>query len=908
MRRFLRSVRAKQSLLVGSWQAHEVGEYVASPHSQPSKGRSARVYRALLLFVVLTSPLFAGHVTNVEANHDLLEQVSAGNNGVLDAPGAAFAGSSEDGTHVFIQTDEALVAGDTDNNCNPDLEEDLPPRRCIDVYERAGGVMRLVSTGPSGGNGNYDATYAGTTYDGKYVFFETNEPLVPSDTDTSQDVYMRSAGTTTLVSVGPSGGNAAQPALFDAAVDARYLDFGGNHVDSAYVIYETAESLVTSDTDSYTDIYRVSVKPTGNSSLTPFLMSGGGNGPYDADYVGFAYNDDFAVYFETNEPISSADTDSGCGTAPGGPCADVYRNGSSGVTLMSRAATGSASGAFDAGFLDAGDSAQGLLFSTSEQLDARDADSSADIYFATRDGSTATTTMATPAGSAPTYLASAWDFDDEDPLIQYLTTDRLVAADTDSALDLYQGDPQDPTSATLLSTGPNSSNGPFDAEFVAKTNDGVIFESQDKLVSSDTDSSTDVYKRSGATTTLLSTGPTGGNGSFDANGVFASKSGGRVFFETAERLVGADTDTAVDLYERRGSTTSILSVGPGGGSGAYDVEAVGASFDGTHVLFQTDESITSSDSNGSSDLYDRSISLPSPCTSRYQSGDLQSLGDLKLLSPGGTLCLDSGGSYGPGTIERSDLTIRGTPGHTTLMQGPVSIVGDDVKLERLVISGTNTSGAATLTIRGRRIIVTHLRLQNSYQSGGCVAGGYSFLEWWRPSAQSAVITYNQLYDCGDDPLDAALDLGSAPAPTVTDNVVWENSGIGIKIGRSSGTFSRNVLSDNCAVPGSCPGNITFADQVADNVVSNNTFAYPRTGQNALGTSAAGANNRFEANCVWRSDGSAGVSLPQPPFVVSFTPANPAFVDRTTPVHAWRNYSVPTGNACDGKEPNGPVGP
>ena len=48
----------------------------------------------------------------------------------------------------------------------------------------------------------------------------------------------------------------------------------------------------------------------------------------------------------------------------------------------------------------------------------------------------------------------------------------------------------------------------------------------------------------GGQTTLLSTGPTGGNGAFDASFTGASADGTRVFFGTEESLVSADTDAA----------------------------------------------------------------------------------------------------------------------------------------------------------------------------------------------------------------------------------------------------------------------------------------------------------------------------------------------------------------------------
>jgi hypothetical protein len=77
------------------------------------------------------------------------------------------------------------------------------------------------------------------------------------------------------------------------------------------------------------------------------------------------------------------------------------------------------------------------------------------------------------------------------------------------------------------------------------------FDTPDGLVTTDTDGRVDVYEWAGAQTTLVSTGPTSGNGAFDVTFKGASVDGIRVFFATAEPLVSTDTDTAIDIYVAR---------------------------------------------------------------------------------------------------------------------------------------------------------------------------------------------------------------------------------------------------------------------------------------------------------------------------------------------------------------------
>ena len=116
-------------------------------------------------------------------------------------------------------------------------------------------------------------------------------------------------------------------------------------------------------------------------------------------------------------------------------------------------------------------------------------------------------------------------------------------------------------------------------------------------MSADTDARDDVYERSGGQTTLVSTGPAGGNGTNNAFFAGASADGGRVFFQTVEPLVSADTDTEFDVYERSGGQTTLVSTGPAGGNGAFDAFFVDASADGSRVFFVTVESLVSADTD-----------------------------------------------------------------------------------------------------------------------------------------------------------------------------------------------------------------------------------------------------------------------------------------------------------------------
>src|SRR5215203_2043422 len=158
-------------------------------------------------------------------------------------------------------------------------------------------------------------------------------------------------------------------------------------------------------------------------------------------------------------------------------------------------------------------------------------------------------------------------------------------------------------------------------QFQGASADGsiVFFTSDEKLVPGDTDNRIDVYKRSfepavGAggeyVTRQLSTGPTGGNDAVDASYRGASESGSRVFFQTTEPLIAADTDRAADVYARElgAGSPELVTVGAAGQNGAADAGFSRVTPNGEMVFFATSEAFLSSDQDGSVvDIYVRDL-------------------------------------------------------------------------------------------------------------------------------------------------------------------------------------------------------------------------------------------------------------------------------------------------------------
>jgi hypothetical protein len=255
-----------------------------------------------------------------------------------------------------------------------------------------------------------------------------------------------------------------------------------------------------------------------------------------------------------------------------------------------------------------------------------------------------------------------------------LTEQRLTDADSDSGADLYRYDVASgrltllsadrgggnliPTAQPVLAsedgsrvyfeareeTGPGETNGPnlyavngsgsprlvvsdveaTEAQSTFVSSDGryALFTTDAPLEAGDTDEKMDVYRYDieQGSATRISTGPSGGNGSFDAElfeeserpaPVFTfplhglsrramSEDGSRIFFTTAEQLVPQDHNEVVDVYEWADGNLGLVSSGAGTNGSEY----LSATPDGGTVFFATSDVLVPSDRDGADkDIY-----------------------------------------------------------------------------------------------------------------------------------------------------------------------------------------------------------------------------------------------------------------------------------------------------------------
>lgn len=411
--------------------------------------------------------------------------------------------------------------------------------------------------------------------------------------------------------------------------------WAGASEDGSQVFFHTQEKLVSADTDNSIDLYEQS---NGVATLVSIGPSGG-NGPYNArvasSFRGFGGAVDGVsrngtrVLFVTAENLVSGDVDNG---------EDIYERSGGTTTLVSTGPT-------DPGVTDSvsfvGASADGgrVVFETDARLVSADTDNSVDVY--ERSGSTTTLLSTGPAGgNSPLRGAYFSGLAEDGTHVFFKTDERLVDEDSDGLGDVYE---HSGGATRLVSTGPTANNGPYDAGLTGVSKDGTraFFLTAEALVSTDTDSSNDLYERSGGNTTLISTGTTGGNGNFHAGPAGASSDGTRVFLSTREQLTSADGDASTDIYEHADGATVLVSTGSLGGNGPYDVDSAGVSEDGTHVFFMTAETLSPDDADGGGLCPDSDPEYPpGPCQDIYEHAG----GTTKLVSIGPT---GGAGAYQP---------------------------------------------------------------------------------------------------------------------------------------------------------------------------------------------------------------------------------------------------------------------
>ncbi len=480
--------------------------------------------------------------------------------GSIALAGCVPGGITPDGKHVFFETDSQYSNKDTDHS--------------QDVYERSGGKTTLVSAGQGNrGNDAFDAQFLGVSADGSDVFFSTNEAMTGSDDDASlRDIYRRNGSTTTLISDGDD--ESPSDAFFEEA-----------SADGSRVFFTTGQTMTSDDEDSGAqDVY---MRKGSNTTL----ISDGADGAVSANYADSALNGR-AVFIRSQEALTSDDDDPGY--------SDIFRWRGGEVELISTGPEDAPAEA-DMGYRRVSADARRVFFYTNAKLVTEDEDGGFGDVYMRKGGDTDLISespgafdidlAATSIDGKTAFLVTAGELTDED--------------DDGNRVDIYSLEDGD---LSLVSQGPVTSDTAHDASLSGVSPNGsrAVFSTTAKLTGNDSDSgASDIYVRKGNETKLVSTGPEASGDPEPATFTGLSDDASAVFFTTDEALTGSDQDSARDVYVRRGSKTIQVSRGKGGtGNGDFDADFAFASRTGSHAFFFTGEALLAADEQPSGECSD----------------------------------------------------------------------------------------------------------------------------------------------------------------------------------------------------------------------------------------------------------------------------------------------------------------
>jgi hypothetical protein len=316
----------------------------------------------------------------------------------------------------------------------------------------------------------------------------------------------------------------------------------------------------------------------------------------------------------------------------------------------------------------------------------------------------------------------------------------------------------------------------------------------------------------------------------------------------------------------------------------------------------------------------------------------QYLNNTTLVPDDSVVCLAANSYAGDQTdhvlnLSRSNITVRNEPGQGAVIAGAIQLEpgANYDRIYGLTINGSYKPDRATVTVYGQDDLLDRDTITNVHGAHSCVKAAYDTVHAVAP--QRLTVKNDRIYDCGTNQVsDQGVEINSGSGHVISDNWIYENSGTGVRLfwnwedggpGIDSVKVEHNVIADNCATSASftgCYGQTSFETQTNNSAYRFNTIAFPYAPAgnstppyNFYVNILQGGNDVLEDNCFWKpqgtdhtwvklTDGGGNTILNTRP-----TTADPQFADRTAVTHAWRNYSVPSGNPCYGKQPSGTVG-
>ena len=421
-------------------------------------------------------------------------------------------------------------------------------------------------------NMNLQSIAMASTPDGSKVFFTTPDKLLAADTDTlDRDIYEFSGGQLRLVT--PTGGG------FDTTKSIFML---GCSADGSRVFF----------TSEVQDLWQ------GSSAGVPVRV----NVPeppccainFAPARVAFS-EDGTTVAFDTETPLTSDDGDTNK--------FDVFER-SGGDTKLVSELTGSEAAGSTLGGISADGSR--IYFTSADQLAANDPTSAQDLYVRVNDADPVVVSedpATEMAAGGNSFFAGATE---DGTHVYFATAAGIDADDDDSDGDIYDRNATAGTTTWLNEPAVGSATDAF-PDLMAFSQDAarVFFASTAALTADDTDSTNDLYLRTSSGLKLVTKQVAGAaqnlfQGCHEAYSVrsCASTDATRIFFNTPERLLAADTDATSDIYRFTAPNGPLQLITP---AGTQDNEVGAVSENGARAIFTTRNRLLPSVDNDVSD-------------------------------------------------------------------------------------------------------------------------------------------------------------------------------------------------------------------------------------------------------------------------------------------------------------------
>jgi hypothetical protein len=461
-------------------------------------------------------------------------------------------GYSKDLSHFFFLSENPPLA--------PGAQENV-----LNLYggDTETGAVSLVSTDAGGGFLVF-ATMEGVSSDSSRFFFETLEPLVPGDVPpTATRVYEWSEGTLHQVGILPDGTTASTSLIGGG---------GGNYRVEHAISEDGSRAIFVAPSSAGTfEIYeRIDGTSTVEVSESKRAVPVSNEEKKGSQFWG-ASSDGNTVLFTSpvalTEDATTGENGSGEPTSAGN---DLYSYDVATDTLtdltVDNDAADATTGANVQGVIGNSDDGRTVYFvatgklaegATSGQLNLYVADGSEVEYIGALDPADNFDWgrfQAGPEGVTARVSASgALAFQSVAPLTGYDNVDPTTGVPT-SQVYLYSAG--ELTCASCRPDGsPPAGNSTIEpADYAANltrnlSDDGsrLFFDSTDAIVPADTNGKSDVYEWTGGAVHLISDGAS----PFESLFQDASADGGNVFFSSAARLVGQDIDRHRDIYDAR---------------------------------------------------------------------------------------------------------------------------------------------------------------------------------------------------------------------------------------------------------------------------------------------------------------------------------------------------------------------